>query len=421
MEIWRGVILKNHSFIFFALWFIIEYIILNYKIMAKTRLAIIFSFIFLLALPLGAKAFAVKTGDSVYVAEGEVIEGNLYAAAANITVDGTIKGDVICAGQSININGKVDGDVICAGQSINTKGQIGGNVRVAGNSINLGGSIARNVNAFGASIILDKNAEVGWSMLMAGATAEIRGKIGGDLYGAGPKITIAGEIGGDVRVRLKDKIRAEKKGLSYEDKSELLSISDDAKIGGNLTYTGNNEAVISEKTTIAGEVKHNLPKVEKARKFMFVGWFWGKLYSIFAALVVGLVLISLWRKQIIELTNKMLEKVGASIGWGAVIMFLTPIIAILLIFTLIGIPLALILLGVWIIALFIAKILAGIMIGRSILEKLWKKKKDPLIWAMIVGIVICWFIFSIPFVGWILTLVALWWGLGGIWLAFRKA
>ena len=387
--------------------------------MTKTRLAIIFFLVFLLILPFGAKAFSVKTGDSVYISEDETIEGNLYSAATNITVDGTVKGDVICAGQSININGKVEGDVICAGQSINAKGEIGGNVRVVGNSINLGGKIARNVNVFGASIILDKNAEVGWSLFFAGATMEARGKIGQDLYGTSPKITITGEIGRDVRVRIKDKIRAEKKGPSYEDKSELLTISNNAKIGGNLTYTGSNEANISDKASIAGEVKHNLPKVEKAGKFVFIGWFWGRLYSIFAALVVGLVLISLWRKQVIELTNKMLEKVGVSIGWGAVVMFLAPIIAILLIFTIIGLPLALILLGVWIIALFIAKILASIMVGRVVLEKFWEKKKDSLIWAMIVGIVICWFIFSVPFVGWILGLVALWWGLGGIWLSFR--
>ncbi|MDD5071157.1 MAG: polymer-forming cytoskeletal protein [Patescibacteria group bacterium] len=389
--------------------------------MTKTRLIIIFSLIFFLVSPLAVKAFSIKTGDSVYIAEDETIEGSLYSVATNITIDGTIKGDVICAGQSININGKVEGDVICAGQSINISGEIGGNLRVAGNSINLGGKIARNVNAFGASIILDKNAEVGWSMLFAGATMEARGKVGQDLYGASPKVTIAGEIGRDVRIKLRDKIRAENKGISYHDKNELLIIADNAKIGRNLTYTGSNEADISEKSFVVGEIKHNLPKAEKGGEFRFVGWFWGRLYSIFAALVIGLVLISLWRKQIVELTDRMLEKVGASIGWGAVIMFLTPIISILLLFTFIGIPLALLLLGVWAIALFAAKILTGIMIGRNLLEKFWKNKKDSLIWAMIVGIVICWFIFSIPFVGWILALVALWWGLGGIWLAFRKA
>jgi len=54
-------------------------------------------------------------------------------------------------------------------------------------------------------------------------------------------------------------------------------------------------------------------------------------------------------------------------------------------------------------------------------DKIWHKKKDSLIWAMIVGVVIMWFIFCIPIIGWILALVAIWWGLGGIWLHFKNA
>lgn len=388
--------------------------------MTKTRLLIIFFLSFVLAMPVVAQAFSVKTGDSVYIAEGEVVEGSLYAVGANITVDGTVRGDVICAGQTINIKGKVDGDVICGGQAVNITGQVDGNVRVVGNSVNLGGSTARNVNAFGASIVLDKNAEVGWSMLITGATAEIRGKIGSDLYGACSKTTIAGEIGKDVRIRLNDRIRAEKKGVSTKEKGEMLTISEGAKIGGNVTYTGNNVAVISDKASVAGEVKHNLPKLVKEENFKFTGWVWGRLYSIFAALVVGLVLISLWRKQIVELVDNMFKKVGASIGWGAVVTIMTPIVVILLLFTIIGIPLAMILAGVWCIALSIGKILVGIMIGRAFLDKFWKNKKDSLIWAMIIGVVLCWMIFSVPIFGWLLSLVAAWWGMGGIWLHFRK-
>jgi len=388
--------------------------------MTKTRLLIIFFLSFVLAMPVAAQAFSVKTGDSVYIAEGEVVEGSLYAVGSNITVDGTVRGDVICAGQTINIKGKVDGDVICGGQAINIAGQVGGNVRVLGNSINLGGSTARNVNAFGASIVLDKSAEVGWSMLITGATAEIRGKIGSDLYGACAKTTIAGEIGKDVRIRLDDRMRAKKEGVNNQKRGELLTISEGAKIGGNVTYTGSNTAVISDKASVAGEVKHNLPKLVKEENFKFTGWVWGRLYSIFAALVVGLVLISLWRKQIMELTDNMLKKTGASIGWGAVVAIMAPIIAILLVITIIGIPLAMILTGVWLISLCIGKILVGIMVGRAFLDKFWQKKKDSLIWAMIIGIVICWIIFSLPILGWLLGLVAVWWGMGGIWLYFRK-
>ncbi len=388
--------------------------------MTKTRVLILSCFIMLMV-PVAVLAFEVKAGDSVYVAKDEVLEGNLYAAAANITVDGTVTGDVICGGQTININGQVEGDVICGGQTININGQVNGSVRVAGNTITINGQVAHGVQAFGASIILGNEASVGWDMFMAGATGEIRGKVGRDLHGAGASVIIAGEIGKNVRLRLDEKVRAEKKGFGYEKPKSPLTITQTAIINGNLVYTAGKEGLIAEGASIAGEVTHNLPKAKQAKRNIVFSSIWGKLFSIFAALVVGLVLISLWRDQIKKLTDKMLDKVGVSIGWGVVVMFITPILALLLVITLIGIPLAAILVGVWLIALYLSKILVAILVGRSILGKLWQKKKESLIWAMIVGVVITWIIFSIPVIGWLLCLIAIWWGLGGIWLYFKKA
>ena len=376
--------------------------------MTKTRLLLIICFAFLLIIPISAKAFAVKTGDSIYIAKDQTIEGNLYAAGANITVDGAITGDVICAGQTININGIVEGDVICAGQSVNIDGAVNGSVRVAGNSININGQVAHNAMVFGAAINLGTEASVGWDMLIGAATGEIRGKVGRDLYGGVASATIAGEIGKDVRLKI-DNQKSDKSGLT---------IIDGATIGGNIIYTDKAEASIAKNVVIAGEITHNLPKVRKDKTI--TSWGWGRLYSIFSALVIGLVLISLWHKQIKKLTDKMLNKVGPSIGWGVIVMFLTPIIAILLLITLIGIPLAFILIGVWLIALCVSKILVGILVGRNIAAKIWSKQKDSLIFAMVIGIIITWIIFSIPVIGWLFCLVAMWWGLGGIWMYFKK-
>ena len=376
--------------------------------MTKSKLLIITLFALLLIVPVSAEAFAVKTGDSIYIAKDQTIEGNLYAVGSSITVDGTVTGDVICAGQTININGAIEGDVICAGQSININGAVNGSVRVAGNSININGQIARNAMAFGAAVNLGADAVVGWDMLIGAAVGGIRGKINRDLHGGASTVVIAGEIGENVRLKLNNK-KTEESGLV---------IMDGAKINGNIVYTDKNEANIAGGASIIGGITHNLPEIKK-KKFIAINWAWGRLYSIFSALVIGLVLVSLWSKEIKKLTDKMLDKPGVSIGWGAVIMFLTPIISILLLITFIGIPLAFLLMGVWLIALFISKILFGILIGRYLMKKLWEKKKDSLIWAMIVGVVISWIVFSIPVIGWLLGLVALWWGLGGIWLYFK--
>ncbi len=372
-----------------------------------------------LLIPISVNAFTVKTSDSIYVSKDEVLEGSLYAGGMSVTIDGTVNGDVICGAQTININGTVNGDVICGAQTININGTVNGDVRVAGDSIILNGPISRNVQAFGASIIQGADSIIEGEVFLAGAIGEIRGKINGDLHGAADIVNISGEIGKDVRLRLGKQVRGDKQVFTDKDRSSLI-ISDEAKIGGHVYYVAGEKGKISDKAVIGGEIGHSFPEKKDKKDFAIFGAM-GGLFSVFSALVIGLVVISIWREQIKKITDKMLDKVGASIGWGVIIMFLTPIVAILLLITLIGIPLSIIIICLWLIALYASKILVGILIGRNLIKKLFpKRKRDSLIWAMIIGIIIVWIISAIPVIGWLICLIAVWWGLGGLWLYFRK-
>lgn len=366
---------------------------------------------FVMLVPFAASAYSVKNGDSVYVPKEEIIEGNLYAVGSSLVIDGKITGDVICAGQSININGDVAGDVICAGQSININGKIGGNLRVAGNTINFNGQVERNGIIIGAMGITSASSTIGWDLLILGNIFELNGNVGRDLYGSGGKINLAGQIGKNVNLDF---------GVSNTN-DKPLTITNTAKINGQLKYKSEKDAAIDSNAVITGETIHNLPDVkDKKSKLENLNWWWGKLISIFSALVIGLVLISFWREQIIRITDLMKEKMGASLGWGILILLLTPIIAIILLITIIGIPLSFISIALWLIAMYVSKILVGILIGRSFLNSYWVKQKDSLILAMIVGIIITYIILAIPFIGWTLSLLATLWGLGGIVLASKK-
>jgi len=380
---------------------------------------IIFISLFAVLLPVTVLAVTVRTNNSVYLAKNDTIEGNLFAAGQTITIEGKVNGDIYCAGQTINISGEVTGDINCAGQSINITGPVTGSVRLAGNSVSLDNKIGHNLMAAGAAIVASAKSSIGWDMLVAGATVEARGNVGKDLYGAVANATIAGQIGRNVNLILSDKIKPATSGVNINNNG--LTIAKTAKISGNLTYRSNNLAAIESGAVISGNTTHNLPTVNRAsQRFNFLGWLWFKLFSIFSSLAIGLVLISLWREEIKKLTDLLLNKIGLSIGWGVILMFLTPILIILLFITIIGIPLAFILIAIWLIALLISRILVGILIGRILLDNFWPKQKDSLILAMIIGIVITYLIYSLPFIGWILSLVAVWWGLGGIWQYFKN-
>lgn len=370
----------------------------------KNKFIKIIVFLALIIAPLGAaKAMDGKTGDSVYIAKDEIVSGNFFAAGNTITIDGTISGDLIAAAQTINVNGRVEGDIIVAGQNIAINGEVGGNIRVAGSSIILNGSVARNVNAFGATIVLDREVKVGWDALLAGASLDVRGVIDGSLNGRAEKALISGKIGKDAAIKLSGNLN-----------NESLVVSPGTIINGDLFYVSKKPAQISSQANISGQIEQSVPETKQTN--WFLTWVWERLFSVFAALVVGLVPVFLARKVTAGVLEKIGEKPFRALVPGLIIMLVLPPIAILLLFTIIGIPLALIIAAWWLIAVYISKMFAAIFVGQMVFNKIFKKDKVHLFWSLLLGTVICWLLFSIPFVGWILCLVASWLGLGGAYL-----
>lgn len=355
----------------------------------------------IILLPIGAaKAMDTKAGNSIYVAKEEIITGNFYAVGSTITIDGDIGGDLIAAAQTINVNGRIEGDIIAAAQNIVINGEVGGNIRIAGNSLTVNGAVARNVNLFGANIVIGNNAKIGWDVFAAAANVEIRGDIAGTLSGQAEKVTIAGKIGENIKLK-----------LSGNEKEELI-IAPGALVAGNLTYTSIKAAKISESKAIGGKIQQNIPKIEKNQAF--ISWLFRKLFAIFSALVVGLALVLIFKKIIPKILAKMGENPLKTMLPGLIIMFIVPPIALILILTFIGIPLALIISAWWLVATYIARIIAAILAGQIIVKYLFKKNNFNLFWSLILGVFVCWLLFAIPFVGWIIYLFATWLGLGGI-------
>jgi cytoskeletal protein CcmA (bactofilin family) len=356
----------------------------------------------LLLLPFSAlKATDGRAGNNIYVAKDDVISGNFYAAGTNVTIDGSIGGDLIVAGQTVSVNGPVEGDIIAAGQNITINGPVGGNVRVGGNSLTINGSVARNVNAFGANVVLGPESNIGWDVYAVGARLEARGMINGHLNGYTGQALIAGKIGKSVNLNLPE---------SRGDSS--LTLAPTAVISGDLTYTAKNAANIPAPASVAGKTEQKLPAVRETDWPLV--WLWGELFAIFSALIVGLVLIFGLKNITTGVLNKLEKTPAKNLLPGLIFMLVIPPVALILMFTLIGIPLALIIMALWLILSYLARIITALWIGHLIVAKISKQKLSP-IWSLVLGVTLLWLLSAIPFIGWLICLIAAWLGLGAIW------
>lgn len=363
--------------------------------------------LFSLAAPLDVFAYEVKRGPSVLVGKDEIIDGNLFAAGSNIQIDGTVRGDVFCAGQTISITGLVEGNVFCAGQTMSISSQIDGDLVGAGQSLNFRGDIARNLVFAGQSITTDSSSGVGWQAILAGETIDLGGQIDRDLLGAGSKFRISGNVGRNADLWLDRSGRGS------------LVVAPTGVITGDLTYHARSEAQLEAGSQVIG--KTDFRKLDFRPQRPPQGAWIGKwLYGAVSSFVIGLLFILLWPKRLQDLLDEMKKGTKANFGWGLVLALLSPLVALLLAFTLIGLPLAVLIVLSWLILMWLSKILVAAYIGRLAVEKWLPSKRSNLYWMLALGVLIAYFFYGIPFIGGLISFVAVIYGLGSLYLYVEK-
>ena len=361
--------------------------------------------LFLIALPVTVLAGQDKFDESIYIGSDEIIDGNFIRVGNTIEINGAVNGDVIVAGNIITIAGPVAGDVIAAGNIVRVKGPVSGSVRIIGSTVQVDGEVEKNVWAVGSSVTLSSDANVGWDFYAAGATVEVKAPVGGNVWATGASVIFDNTVGKDIKVAI--------------DTDGKIILYPKAKIAGDLVYKAASEEQleIKEGAEVTGEILKKaivLPEQPDWKKVFGATHIFFKIIALFSLLAIGLVFISLVPKILLQVKEEMIKRPGVSLGWGLVYLIVTPVIVILLMVTVIGIPLALIILPLYIIGFFLAKVSASFVLGILVMNGLAKDKKykGSLVWPLVLGLIIFILLTSIPFIGWAIKLVLVLWALG---------
>ncbi|HEY9245818.1 MAG TPA: hypothetical protein VIO11_03130 [Candidatus Methanoperedens sp.] len=350
-------------------------------------------------LPSIASASEFRSGDTLVITKNEVVNDDIYFAGSSVTVDGTINGDLVVAGGEIKVNGKINGSVMAAGGTITINGIVTNDIRAAGGEVRIGGNVEENVLVFSGNLILDKNARIGRDLTLGAGTASIDGSVDGNIDGGVSNLEIGGATKGNVTVRIDNSIR----------------ISPGATIGGNLEYTapsqGEISGVVSGKTTF---------KETPARKENLMSKTTGEIIGYFMLLLIGILSLILAPGLTQKISDNVAVKPLKNLFWGLVFLIIIPIVAILLFITIIGIPLSLMLLIIYIIILYISRIYVGLWIGQYVLEKLRKGTKSRIL-TMALGLLILVICVNLPVIGILINIIIFILGFGTIILTGYEA
>ena len=316
------------------------------------------------------------------------VGGDRLAAGMDVSVADSVAGDLMATGAAVSVSGPVGGDFLSAGGSVTASGPVAGSVRAAGGEVTVAGSVGRNVTLAGGSVRLAPGGRVEGNAYLAGGEIVIEGTVAGQVRVSGQTVRVLGRIDGPVEVT-----------------AERVVVGSRARLEGGLTHTSPGPAEVAHGARIAGTVTHR-PAGDPGPLASWVG----RLLRVAAFLFTGGVLVALFPGAFDRLRDTLEERPGPSLGLGLAALVALPIALLLLAVTVLGLPLVLIGGSLFGGALYVARAVAAVWLGDRLLAR--GPGRGARIAAFLVGGALLALAGLLPWVGWVVTLLATLAGLG---------
>lgn len=328
-----------------------------------------------------ALAVVFKSGGEVIVPKGRVIDDDLFVAGSNVVIDGTVNGDVFAFAGDLTVRGNIRGELFAFAGNVTIEDTIWGPARIFSGDIKSGGHIAGNYTLFGGKVRM--NGSLGRDATIKCGEAIISGTVGRDLGLEAKTATVSGAVGNDAYLRARS-----------------LTLGKLA-VGRDLVYKTPAQFDLPAEVVARGKTTWEELRVEKGHKThsalrgikAFFHWIW-----FLGALVVGLIVIALSRKQSLVIAETMNTDFWRSLGIGALWLILMPAAAIIVGLTLVGLPVAAFGLFAYVTVLYLSTVFFSLLLGQKIFA-LFKKPAISPYAALLLGLVIVFLLTLVPFLG----------------------
>ncbi|HYF13015.1 MAG TPA: hypothetical protein VD928_01820 [Candidatus Paceibacterota bacterium] len=348
----------------------------------------------LLLAPVVSFAAELRFGEQPSVSATEQIRNDVYMAGGSVTSAGAITGDLIAGGGNILVSGAVSADAIVGGGNVTILAPIGDDLRIGGGNIVIQNTVGGDIVAGGGQITIG-GAGVSGDVVVGAGSVRIDAPVAGSVKIGSGSIYINAPITGTLDLE-----------------ADSITLGRGAVINGTLNYKSSKELTREEGATVNGQINFT-PREDRdipaaALAALVSIWVLGKFLALLiAALVIGLVFKRFSR----ELVTRAVEQPFSEFARGLVTVIVLPVVSIILMVTLIGIPLGVIGLLSYFLLLIFGCLITPIIIG-SVVHHYFTKRDWEVSWVTIlIGVLVYTVLGFIPFIGWLIqvlvTLIAI--------------
>ncbi|MEL6877227.1 MAG: polymer-forming cytoskeletal protein [Pseudomonadota bacterium] len=336
----------------------------------------------------------------------QIEDDMVFAADDELRLDAKSSDDVFAAGNSIDVNGATADHLIMAGGEISITDASAEDLIVAGGEIDfVNGVVADDIVAAGGEIVIGSGFTIGGSAVLAGGSARINAPIPGDLRVMSDNVVLNSAVGGNVRLT-----------------ADNVEIGPNARIAGDLEYRSD-KLEIQPGAVVEGETRI-LPvsetyAVEDLSKgaggfFLMLG------LSILVSYFVVVIALVFAAPGLMRATSRMMqEQPWKSLGLGLLIAVIVPVLGIVMVWSVVGVPVAVLLFTASIAITPIALATTAYFAGDGARRLLTSNKEAAtgigarLLWPGL-GALVIFALTLIPLVGLVVWLLAMLFGLGAV-------
>jgi hypothetical protein len=299
--------------------------------------------------------------------------------------------DLLLAGGTVYINGYVADDIRCAGGELHILKSIGGDLVIAGGKVDIAKQVfvAGGLMTSGGDVVL--NGTINSDVRSNAGTFTFNGKANRNFNCRSEKLIINGTVTGNSVLAARQ-----------------ITIGNNASLNNNVRYWTGHGNFDFKQSIKSGNAVYDPSLKLKTKSWYYLGqatmlgFFW-YLGSVF---IFILLIQYLFGRTIKKAGDNLSGSIFKSLGWGFIFFIGVPILVLLLLITIIGIPVGLMLMFSYIALIVLATIIT------SLVSANWYNNRFQMNWGFwqtvltALGMFILLKIITFtPFLGWLFMLV----------------
>ena len=339
--------------------------------------------------------------------------GDTYLAGGEVSVQAMIDGDLIVGGGKIWIQDTVKGDLLVGGGEVEIRGFIADDIRIAAGDIRLEGNVAGDVVMAGGTLEIREGVIIVGDLTIAGGTVNIYGTIQGALNASGGEVHFLGTAEQSAEfhagmIRMNGSILGDAILQAQE-----IKLGEQAKFHGKVDYWQNGGELDFGSTLFGGEANFDEGLAfsedwDSGMNYFGLGFFMFWFLRLIGVGLFLMVLVWLASHRFRDAADRLLVQPVQSLGIGFLYLIGVPVVSIILMAIVIGLPFGVFLLANYGFSLLFGQMIAILLLTYAFTNYYQKDWSRGMIWMVaILGYILLNVISWIPVLGFLVNLIVI--------------